>query len=185
MEPVQHHCPSSCHTHTVEGWPGVDDGFFYAPDHDYPSYIELLLTATDEDDRSATTSVRLDPRTVDLTFASSPPGLGLAVGVDPPVAAPFTKRFIVNSQVGVAAPSPQVLGGTTYAFNNWSDGGLASHTLVAPATATTYTATFNSTGSSPSRATCRTSPTRSPPTASARPRRTAATARRPPATAGR
>jgi glucose/arabinose dehydrogenase len=143
---ILHHCPSNCHAHTIQSWQGVAGGFFNAPDHDYPSYLELVLTATDGQGGSATTSVRLDPRTVVLSFASSPPGLGLAVGVDPPVPAPFTKSFIVNSTVSLAAPSPQVIGATTYTFNSWSDGGLASHSVVASAAATTYTATFNSSG---------------------------------------
>ncbi len=125
------------------------DGFFNAPDHDYPSYIELIA---DRDGRRR--QVRNDERsagsakTVDLTFVSSPPGLGLAVGLDPPVAAPFTKRVIVNSVVGVAPRARRSSAGTTYAFNNWSDGGLASHTVVAPAAPTTYTATFDATAGS-------------------------------------
>ena len=31
---------------------------------------------------------------------------------------------------------------TTYVFGSWSDGGAATHTIVAPATATTYTANY-------------------------------------------
>ena len=44
---VLHHCPSNCHTHTVQSFTGVASGSFAAPDHDYPSYLELVLTATD------------------------------------------------------------------------------------------------------------------------------------------
>jgi hypothetical protein len=35
-----------------------------------------------------------------------------------------------------------VLGGRTYTFSSWSDGGAQSHNIVAPASAQTYTATF-------------------------------------------
>ena len=84
---------------------------------------------------------------MDLTFASSPSGLELAVGVGAPAATPFTRTFIVNSAVSVAAQSPQTLSGTTYTFGSWSDGGAASHSIVAPATAATYTATFNAASS--------------------------------------
>ena len=55
-------------------------GSFPAPDHEYPSYLELVLTATDAGGLSTRQPGRLDPRTVDLTFASNPPGLQLAVG---------------------------------------------------------------------------------------------------------
>jgi hypothetical protein len=44
--------------------------------------------------------------------------------------------------VTVATDTPQTSGGTTYVFDSWSDGGAAVHDIVAPATDTTYTATF-------------------------------------------
>ena len=44
---IMHHCPSNCHTHPVQDFPGVASGSFAAPDHEYPSYLELRLTATD------------------------------------------------------------------------------------------------------------------------------------------
>ena len=55
-------------------------GSFAAPDHEYPSYLELKLTATDSKGLSATVIRRIDPKTVTLTFQSSPTGLQLAVG---------------------------------------------------------------------------------------------------------
>ena len=51
---VLHHCPSNCHTHTVQSFNGVASGSFAAPDHDYPSYLELVLTATDSSARKTT-----------------------------------------------------------------------------------------------------------------------------------
>ena len=47
---ILHHCPgdgSTCHTHPVQDFTGVASGSFPAPDHDYPSYLEIRLTATD------------------------------------------------------------------------------------------------------------------------------------------
>ena len=44
---ILHHCPSNCHTHTIQSWLGVDRGTFTTPDHEYPAYLELRLTATD------------------------------------------------------------------------------------------------------------------------------------------
>jgi hypothetical protein len=41
------HCPSNCHSHTIQSWNGVASGSFNAPDHEYPSHLELRLTATD------------------------------------------------------------------------------------------------------------------------------------------
>jgi glucose/arabinose dehydrogenase len=144
-----HHCPSlgNCHVHTVQSWSGVAGGSFNAPDHDYPSSLELQLTATDSQGAAATTSVTLQPKTVDLTFKSSPSGLNLTVGSETGTT-PFTRTVIVNSLNSVSADSPQTAGGTTYAFGSWSDGGAASHDLSAPASTATYTATYTATSSS-------------------------------------
>ena len=90
---------------------------------------------------TTTTSVDLQPQTVDLTFASAPAGLQLTVNAAAGVA-PFTRTVIVNSQNSVSAVTPQTLGGTTYTFGSWSDGGTQTHTVTAPESATTYTATY-------------------------------------------
>jgi glucose/arabinose dehydrogenase len=142
------HCPSTCHTHTIQTWQGVATGSFTAPDHDYPSYLELQLTATDSAGQAATVTRRLDPVTVNLTFASSPAGLQLNVdGTNG--TAPFTRTVIVGSSNSVSATSPQTLSGTTFTFSSWSDGGAQTHNIVAPASAATYTATYQSAASAP------------------------------------
>ncbi|HET9674929.1 MAG TPA: LamG-like jellyroll fold domain-containing protein [Gaiellaceae bacterium] len=138
---VMQHCPSNCHSHVLQDYPGVASGSFVAPDHEYPSYLELTLTAADSGGSTASQTVRLDPRTVNLTFASSPSGLQLTVGPTTAVA-PFTRTVIVGSSNSVSAPTPQTLSGTSYGFASWSDGGAQSHNVVAPATQTTYTATY-------------------------------------------
>jgi glucose/arabinose dehydrogenase len=141
---VLYHCPtdpSNCHTHMEDTFDGVSSGSFSAPDHAYPSYLVLTLTATDSGGLSASTSVRLDPQTVNLTFRTNPSGLQLTLnGVTG--TAQFTRTVIVGSQNSVSAPTPQTTKGQTYLFKSWSDGGAQSHTITAPANATTYTATY-------------------------------------------
>ena len=141
---VMQHCPANCHSHVIQDFTGVASGSFVAPDHEYPSHLELTLTATDSGGSSTSRTVQLDPRTVDLSFASSPSGLQLTVGPTTAVA-PFTRRVIVGSSNSVSAPTPQTLAGTTYTFGSWSDGGAQSHNIVAPASPTTYTATYAAT----------------------------------------
>ena len=78
----------------------MDHGTFPAPDHEYPSFLELRLTARDaEPGFSATTSVELDPQTVDLTFVSDPSGDATDGGNRLLGSAPFTARFIVRLSV--------------------------------------------------------------------------------------
>ena len=71
---VLQHCPSTCHEHPLQTYTGTATGSFVAPDHEYPSHLELRLTATDPGGLSNTTNIQLDPQTVDLNFLSSPRG---------------------------------------------------------------------------------------------------------------
>lgn len=141
---IQHCAPNgTCHEHVVQNWSGVASGSFVAPDHEYPSYLELRLTATDSSGRTATTTTRLDPRTVELTFTSNPSGLQLSVGGTAQTT-PFTRTVIVGSNNSISAPSPQPGPlGLGWRFRSWSDGGAQTHNVVAPATATTYTARYS------------------------------------------
>jgi hypothetical protein len=143
---IMHHCyPSGdCHRHRVEDFPGVAGGSFFAPDHEYPAYLELRLTAIDSGGLTTTRSVRLDPKTVRLRFASRPTGARLVVG-STGTRAPFTRTVIVGSANSVGAPSRFVSEGQGYRFHNWSDGGVRIHNIAAPAADTTYKATYRTT----------------------------------------
>ncbi len=145
---VLQHCPSNCHTHQLQTFAGVATGSFAAPDHDYPSWLELTLTATNSANVSASTTLRLDPKTVVLSFRSVPSGLSVTVtGVSHTT--PYDHTAIKGGVVSVTAPTPQSLAGTNYTFSNWSDAGAASH-QVSAAAAATFTATYASSGSTAS-----------------------------------
>ena len=140
-ELVQQHCPADCHSHPVRTWRGDDPNLFFdAPDHEYPSHLELRLTATDAGGLTDTETLRLDPRTVELSFQSSPSGLQLTVGSSSSTT-PFTRTVIEGSNNTISAPTPQTLGGTDYAWVSWSDGGAQTHNFIASAAAT-YTAAY-------------------------------------------
>jgi glucose/arabinose dehydrogenase/PKD repeat protein len=138
---ILQHCPSNCHTHPVQSFDGVAGGSFTAPDHEYPSHLELRLTATDSGGLTDTKSVRLDPRTVTLTLNTSPGGLTLALNGFQ-AATPFTRTVIPGSRNTVSAPSPQTKAKKQWQFRVWSDGGAQTHDIVAPGSSTTYTATY-------------------------------------------
>ncbi|GAA5124216.1 PQQ-dependent sugar dehydrogenase [Haloechinothrix salitolerans] len=133
------HCTTidSCHSHAVQLFRSTASGSFSAPDHDYPSYLELTLIATDSDGNSSSETVRLDPETVWLDFDTEPSGLDLNVGDTERT--PFSRRVIVGSRNTIAAPNPQE---PDYWFTEWSDGGKRGHDVFAPASRTTYTATY-------------------------------------------
>ncbi|HEY0699907.1 MAG TPA: PQQ-dependent sugar dehydrogenase [Micromonospora sp.] len=144
---INRHCDTtgSCHTHIVLSSSGVASGSFIAPDHEFPSHLELTLTATDSGGLTGSTTLRLDPRTVDLTLTTNPSGLRLNLN-GATLTTPSTVPVIVGSTNTLSAPSPQSAGSNTFTFTNWSDGGAQTHVLTAPATATTYTATYAGSG---------------------------------------
>ncbi|WP_272473957.1 LamG-like jellyroll fold domain-containing protein [Baekduia alba] len=143
-----HHCsaivPTSCHIHTLQTTNGVASGTFLYPDHEYPSYLTIQLTATDTTGLADVKTVRVDPKTVDLTFNSTPSGLPISVGAEQSTT-PFVRRVAQGSTVALIAPTPQTLSGTSYDFSSWSNGGSAAHQFTAPTSATTYTATYTAT----------------------------------------
>ena len=143
---IVHHCftPTDCHTHLIQTITGASSGSITAPDHSYPCWLELQLMATDSGGLRSTTSVRLDPKTVALTFRTNPGGLVLTdlVVNEAPSTTPFSVTVVVGSANSVSAPSPQLFKKSTYYFTSWSDGGAQSHTITAPAVNTTYTATY-------------------------------------------
>ncbi len=135
------HCPSvdTCHTHPVQTWTGVTSGSFIAPDHEYPSHLELWLTVTDSGGLTDTKLVELYAQTSTLTVQSSPSGASIGVG-SAAQKAPYTLTVITGSTQSVAAPD-QTINGTSYKFQQWSDGLAQAHQIVVGGD-TTLTATF-------------------------------------------
>jgi glucose/arabinose dehydrogenase/PKD repeat protein len=142
---ILNHCttPGNCHQHTIQSYEDLASGSFTAPDHEYPSDLELQLTATDSDGNRSTVSRRLDPQTVVLTAASDPPAMNVSIGLANG-AAPVSTQVIVGSSNTITTPDVQVKDHTTYHFSSWSDGQPRTHNVVAPASNTTYTARFAS-----------------------------------------
>jgi glucose/arabinose dehydrogenase len=135
------HCPSNCHTHSLQSWPGVASGSFTAPDHEYPSYLLLTLNATDSGGLTGSTTLRLDPKTVVLTFTSDPSKAQLTFNGTNGTTT-FTRTVIIGSRNSISAPNGQRIRGKVWNFSSWSDGGLQGHDIIAPASPATYKAFF-------------------------------------------
>jgi len=140
---ILHHCtgPGACHEHPVQEFFGVSAGSFTAPDHELPSYLELRLTATDSLGLAAETQRDLQPETVTLTFDSAPSGLQLSVGSST-LTTPFVREAIIGSDNFVTAPSPQTLGADTWLWQTWSDNGAQGHSVIAPSSPLSITASY-------------------------------------------
>jgi glucose/arabinose dehydrogenase len=137
---IVHHCPSNCHLHQIEVFSGVKQGVFVAPDHDYPSWLEIQLTVTDSDGLTDTKAVEVQPKTVTIGLQTLPTS-GLSLAVDgATTVSPGSKTVIKGSNNTVSAPA-QTLNGSEYAFGAWSDGGGATHNVTVNQD-TTLTAVF-------------------------------------------
>ncbi|MDX6432308.1 MAG: hypothetical protein QOE54_4674 [Streptosporangiaceae bacterium] len=142
---IIHHCPSDCHEHVVTHFYGAQ-GQLNAPDHEYPSYIELRLKATDAEGLTTTRSVSLYPQTVQVKLVTSPAGARVAF-VDQAGAAPLERPEIIGSQISISAPQPQVLNDQVYQFGTWSGcdatpSTQATHNITIPNADVTCTAQF-------------------------------------------
>jgi len=109
-------------------------------------WYRIYLTVRDSGGLTHTTQRDIFPRKVVLTLASNPSGLQLKLDGQP-TAAPLSFDAVVGMVRTIEATTPQASGPTTYTFTSWSDGGAANHTISTPATNTTYTATYQGSGS--------------------------------------
>ncbi len=104
------------------------------------SFLEIRLTATDSNNLSTTIVQNFQPRKTNITLATQPAGLNLNVN-NTDVSGGTTFVSWDGYELNVNAPN-QTVNNQRYGFVSWSDGGARSHTIVTPATAATYTATF-------------------------------------------
>jgi hypothetical protein len=109
-------------------------------------WYRIYLTVRDSSGATHTVQRDVMPRKVSLTLATSPAGLQLRLDGQP-VATPLTFDAVVGIVRSLDAPSPQSSGSASYQFVSWSDGGAASHSVSTPAANTTYTATYQTSGS--------------------------------------
>ena len=126
-------------------FPGVTSGSFTAADvgpytnADVLYRIELVV----QDSGGLTGRAVRDvlPRTSSVTLDSSVPGLSLNLDGQPQ-AAPYTFVGVEGFRRSLEAPQRQTVGGTTYEFVSWSDGGARLHEIATPVDDTTYTAVY-------------------------------------------
>jgi hypothetical protein len=140
---VINHCfaDNDCHQHPFQTFPGVASGSFITPDHEYPSHLEMSLTATDVHGLKHTQGFKLHPKSVTLNFVTHPAGLQIALNSRVAVG-PFQRQVIIGSTNSISAPSPQIVDGKGYEFESWSDGGGQAHNITVGSASVTYLANF-------------------------------------------
>jgi glucose/arabinose dehydrogenase len=140
------------HTHPfIAPTSGVTGGSFVIPRIGETSanvWYRIHLTVRDSGGLTRSTFVDIVPRKVTLTLATSPTGLQVTLDGQP-VTAPSSVQAVVGVTRTLGVVSPQTVGGVTYEFVSWSDGGAATHSFNTPGSNTTYTATFRVASSPP------------------------------------
>ncbi len=187
---VVRHCgdDGDCHSHQADSQlsgfgPGNTgpSGSLSGPDHEYPSHVELRLTARDPDVAALSTSatMRLDPATVNVVADSEPGGRTLTVN-SKTAAAPVAREVIRGSLTTVGAALFESDGSRSFQFESWSDGGDAVHAIT-PAGDETLTARYavSSAGPPPAAPTPAVAPAPASPAATPAPPGEAGTARAP------
>ncbi|HKB16370.1 MAG TPA: PKD domain-containing protein, partial [Planctomycetota bacterium] len=113
---------------------GVSGGSFTVPTSGHPpedSHFEIRLTVSDPSGLTGSAVRALVPVATTLVFDSTPSGVPFFLDGQPE-----TTPRVVGSLAGfehqVEAQPVSTIGGSTFAFECWSDGGTISHAVVAP-----------------------------------------------------
>lgn len=125
-------------------WNGVTNGSFQIPTSGSTTTnasYRLSLTVTDGYGNRRSTSTELVPRFSQLSLATVPPGLPIALDGQT-VATPITLPAVVGLVRTLSAPATQTMAGSNYNFTLWSDAGAMTHGLTVPSSNTTYTAAY-------------------------------------------
>jgi glucose/arabinose dehydrogenase/phosphatidylethanolamine-binding protein (PEBP) family uncharacterized protein len=138
---VFHH---NTHTHPGVQFNGVAGGSFELPadgEWDPDQWWRINFTCTDSQGGSRTVTRDVLPRTHTLTLNTSPSGLQVAAdGVTG--ASPQTPQAVAGMKRILDTNAPQSMGGTTYYFQSWSDGGPKRHDIFMPDAPASFTASF-------------------------------------------
>jgi glucose/arabinose dehydrogenase len=142
------HCPTGpedCHNHPLQTFSGLRSSSFLAPEHDYPSHLNITVSVADARGLTTTKTIALQPRTVDLSLETSPPGIEITAGLSQGPA-PLLLTGIDGSQMLLSVPESAAVGDRPYTFDAWSDGGARVHTITIDEATSTYRATYTTPG---------------------------------------
>jgi glucose/arabinose dehydrogenase len=123
---------------------GSKNGSFVIPTTGETSanvWYRIHLTVKDSGNLTDSKFVDVSPRTSTVTLNTGPSGLQILLD-DQPKTTPHSFVGVVNFTRTIEAPATQVIGGATWTFVSWSDGGARRHDISTPPINSTYTATY-------------------------------------------
>jgi len=108
------------------------------------TYTPDSASSTTYNSATGSNTVTVTAATFQVTVGTSPAGLSFSVD-GTSYSATQSLTWTVGSSHTISTTSPQNMAGTQDTFAAWSDAGAISHSVTAPATARTYTASFTAT----------------------------------------
>lgn len=135
------------HTHPGPSAPqSVTSGTFTIPNSGETAtnvFYRLYCIVHDSQGAIDSSYIDLVPRVSNITINTVPTGLLTTIDGQPQTS-PYTTPSVEGIIRSVGVLSPQTLGGTSYTFSNWTNGGGQTQTFGTPINDTYFTANFNS-----------------------------------------
>jgi glucose/arabinose dehydrogenase len=144
---LQHHTAPNPHVHPYFSGTGNNLTIDAPEPEDLLStgegnYLQIQLTVTDSAGLSRTISRSIQPNRVMTSFETQPNSNLELLIEGASVSAPQSLTTWEGQVLNVEAPALQSVGGKSYEFASWSDGGARSHNVVVGAGPATYTANY-------------------------------------------
>ena len=136
------------HTHPFKEFSGVKSGSFTIPRTGESSadvWYRIYLTATDSSGLSDFVTRSVAPNKSAITLDSNIDGIRILLDGQPQTT-PYSFVGVVGFTRTLQAPLEQTIGGETYKFRSWSDGGTATHNISTPPNNKLYAATYGKAG---------------------------------------
>lgn len=136
------------HTHPFLGpLVGKRTGQFSIPttgENSTETSYEIRMTATDANGLTTTKSVTIFPEVVSVTFLTDPPNQKILLDAEL-VSTPVTVGTVVGFNREINVPPMQLINGTYYQFDSWSDGGSQKRLIAVSNNGQTITAKLRTT----------------------------------------
>lgn len=124
---------------------GMTTGTFLVPNEGELGddvFYRIVLTVTDAQGLTGKDSVDVLPKKTTMNFATIPAGLKILLDGQQ-VITPLAVVGVEGIKRSIGIVSPQIIGGVTYTFTSWSNGGPATQAFVTPTNDFTVTALFS------------------------------------------
>ena len=135
------------HEHDLGRFSGAAARFSTGQDHDADSSFKVTMTATDSGGLSRRRTVSIRPRVVRFALTSSPPGAPVSYAGSA-ARAPHQRLSAAGFRTSISAAEQFDVGGRSYRFVGWSNGGARLHDVVIPDCDATIQARYEPVGQS-------------------------------------